>query len=271
VASWAQLETTKKPSSFGGFERKQSQEYYAAEHKRKGVGEASIVAHAASKDRANADDCATDLLGGLNWTRNTSCPNCTCWELDESSSLLKIDLEELEMCLSIGEDPGSTVSPKKLSYEALKAAVLDAHQKLQRGDITEAVFRSDLETLGLNDKAQDAALGQARLGELEAWQGPDAWNNGTDMEQHIDVIMHLIFLKVVKSTMKMMTDFVTMRRKGASFNSFANGKMESIQEMQVEICKTLPWGKGTFGGYVSENYLGTLRVVRWLFSELGAS
>lgn len=43
---------------------------------------------------------------------------------------------------------------------------------------------------------------------------------------------------------------------------------EYIFELKLEWCKILPIGSGTFGGWVSENWMGFGRVMKWALSGI---
>lgn len=49
------------------------------------------------------------------------------------------------------------------------------------------------------------------------WKFPPQWVRGVELHQHIEVIMHLLFLGVVKTSLQMVQEWTKKRGKHASF------------------------------------------------------
>jgi hypothetical protein len=82
-----------------------------------------------------------------------------------------------------------------------------------------------------------------------------------ELHQHLEVIMHLLFLGVVKTTIQMIQEW-TKNKFGIEIT------LESIQYFQLDWCRGLSYNAGKLGGCVSENYLAAARLLPWLFSRL---
>jgi hypothetical protein len=100
------------------------------------------------------------------------------------------------------------------------------------------------------------------------WKFPSLWDRGVDLQQHIDVAMHLIFLGVVKTCIQMVQEWRTMRGKHSAFLRYFQGVLEPIQRMGIDWRLCLPYKQGKLGGWVSENYLGAARLLTWLYSGI---
>jgi hypothetical protein len=50
------------------------------------------------------------------------------------------------------------------------------------------------------------------------WKYPALWNRGVQLSQHVDVVMHLIFLGVVKTVIQMVQDWSKKRGKKCCFH-----------------------------------------------------
>jgi len=49
------------------------------------------------------------------------------------------------------------------------------------------------------------------------WSFPATWQRGVQLDQHIDVIMHLLFLGVIKTIMQNIQEWMVKRNKGSAF------------------------------------------------------
>ncbi len=56
--------------------------------------------------------------------------------------------------------------------------------------------------------------------------------------------------------------------KKASFIAEIKGILESVEELQLSWCRVIAFPGGKLGGWVSENYLGLSRLLKWFYSHL---
>jgi len=96
----------------------------------------------------------------------------------------------------------------------------------------------------------------------QQWRYPAAWTRGINIEQHVDVPMHLFFLGVIKTTIRRIMD------KHNNFLRMSTGVLESVARLHIDWCVAIPMNGIKFGGWVSENYLALARLCRWYFSML---
>lgn len=186
----------------------------------------------------------------------------------------------------------------RLTYEILIKAVQESHDNFVDGTWSDKEATAYLKRHAINTEATDEIMEHAKNAKLwakvcserddnpaayeklaeeraadpsafEVWKSPPWWRrvNG-DIDEHIDVIMHLIFLGVTKRTNQEIHEWCTMRRRGTAFSTYANGILESVQKLQLDNFKVLPYREGTLGGWISENHLGWLRVSKWMYGNL---
>ena len=102
---------------------------------------------------------------------------------------------------------------------------------------------------------------------FQMWPTPSLWKRGTQLKQHVDVIMHLVFEGVVKSNVEDIQVWLS-QGKYENFLRYARGTLESIQRLNLPWCKVLPYLKGKLGGWVAENFLAFARVAKWFYSRI---
>lgn len=98
---------------------------------------------------------------------------------------------------------------------------------------------------------------------------PSPWSRPTvALELHPDVIMHLIFLGIVKTTVTQIQNCLSAQSKLASFLKSTENYLKELQTMTVEWIAIQPYQAGKMGGWVSENYLGFSRILPWFFQNI---
>jgi hypothetical protein len=175
--------------------------------------------------------CLTALMGGD--SERCPCPNCVCWDTDVKHGLL--DFPPPDDFPAEHIPPSGLLPPLKLSYQVMKAAVKTAHNAFVTGEWSRPNVLSYLRVHGLNKEAQtaiiecavnckmmqDAVENSAELQDFREksdanahffrmWKFPSLWDRGVDLQQHIDVAMHLIFLGVVKTCIQMVQEWTTL-------------------------------------------------------------
>jgi len=169
----------------------------------------------------------------------TSCTQCVCWDVGKNSTLLHYvppnNYPEVDLQTT------GKIAPMKLTYEMLKSAALRSHQEFVNGTWFKSNVESFLKVRGLNNtcisailqcagncrlftemesnpmRIHDAAL-QVRYEELvmdklnnpmsyAPWTIPALWDHGVELAQHVDVVMHLPFLGVVRTTLEMVQEW----------------------------------------------------------------
>ena len=240
----------------------------------------------------SCDTCFRELKQGRD---RKFCERCTNWEMSGLQPLLAFDPPPGFPKSMIPED--GKLQPLILSYKLLIAAVEQAHEKVVSGDWTINAATSYLVVHGLSHQAIKEVIDNAdrcrvfRNVEEEKndhpaeyalleedkrkhpnlylpWRNPSVWTRGQDLDQTIDAIMHLLFLGCQKTIATATHSFITMKGKGESFIKYMDGVLESVQRLNLAWCKALPYKKGNFVGWVSENLLAFSRLCRWCYGRL---
>ena len=89
-----------------------------------------------------------------------------------------------------------------------------------------------------------------------------------EITQHIDAIMHLLFLGVIKTTMKRVNYWAKVRGKHDAMVSSSKLILEGVQDLRLQWVNVLPYRQGCFSGWVSENYLGMARMLPWFYNNM---
>ncbi|KAL7573340.1 hypothetical protein ACA910_011703 [Epithemia clementina (nom. ined.)] len=100
------------------------------------------------------------------------------------------------------------------------------------------------------------------------YKGPVTWDSDADINDNVDVVMHLLFLGIVKSAIEQTTKWLKKRMKYGSFVKTTDGLLEMVQHLNLDWCRVLGFQRGKLGERVSENYLGFARLPLWFFSMI---
>ena len=235
--------------------------------------------------------CFETRAAGLELAAMGGCNDCADWNYDSINGLLYFDpprkYPQSEMPYS------GLLKPSRISYESLNTAVRKAHGKVVSSKWTLAEAQAfllvnglladsirDFQVHAMNSKLFKEAMeeperyAQVLADEKETpdlyrmWETPATWRRGTQLYQHVDTIMHLVFLGVTKTVAMMIQDWAKGRSKGTAFLKFADGVLEGVQCLNLSWCKVLPYSGGKLGGWVSENYLAFARLLKWFYSQL---
>ena len=96
---------------------------------------------------------------------------------------------------------------------------------------------------------------------LKPWKGSAYWNSNVECNVSIDVIMHLLFLGVVKSIKEVMNKFLRKEKNWFKLNERNNKVYNILRSLGLYW---LPVIDGN-NGWVSENYLGFSRLINWYY------
>jgi hypothetical protein len=105
-------------------------------------------------------------------------------------------------------------------------------------------------------------------GNYSCWPPPTLWIRGTSLQQTIDAIMHLLFLGVKKKVVSKTRDWMTSCGKHAAFVRSVDGRLESIQRLNLSWCKAIGYRAGKLGGWISESYLAMARLQKWFYAGM---
>lgn len=83
-----------------------------------------------------------------------------------------------------------------------------------------------------------------------------------------DVLMHLLFLGIVKSTLNTVKSWISQQKKFTDFKQKAARYDLLLSGVRLDWLPVLDYRNGGFGGWVSENYLAFSRVMIWFFQDI---
>ena len=96
------------------------------------------------------------------------------------------------------------------------------------------------------------------------WKGGPYWNSNLNLDQFIDVIMHLIFLGIIKATNGLIQKWIGIALKLNQFKLSFKKIFPPIVNMGLDWCKLID----TEAGWVSDNYLTFARIMKWYYYPL---
>ena len=244
------------------------------------------------------DNCLHSILlnkNKIDMKNNRGCNRCLMWTMDLNSG--KLDFPPPKD-YPVKELPSTgKLRPIKMSYSSMSKAVETAHNKLVERSWTTGNAETFLKVNGLNStitkdvienawniiiykdaeekKEEDPVTFEMLSKEkekhpsrFECLKLPSYWSRQSKLDHHIDVIMHLLLLGIQKTLMKTIKSWQTTSGVQASFFRHTKGMLESIQDLNLSWCKTVPYKEGKLGGWVSENYLAMARLNKWFYASL---
>ena len=243
----------------------------------------------------SCDQCHSVMLRDESVVQ-TACILCDNWCISEFSEMLAYSPPK-HYPFRHDHVGTRTITPKKLTFELLKTTIDTAHNKVISRSWSTEQASAYMEVCGLNEKCRLEVIDRANnciLADLieenkevepeiyevlirdkqrnpelyKCWPFPPSWCSGLEMSQHIDAIMHLVFLGVIKTTMKRFNYWTKVRGKHNAMVSFAKLILEGVQELRLQWITVLPYRQGCFSGWVSENFLGMARILPWFYSNM---
>ena len=218
------------------------------------------------------------LLKG-NMTTDIICKKCLNWDVSDVSHKLTYFPPPEFYPSDTGDVTRGKIKTKIVSFSNLKECCRLTHEKVESGCWSEKNAEVYLTVHGINPELRVSIIERAmeiRRGsgdtstmQLKMKELPPVWDFSGGIECFPDVPMHLLFLNVQKSTVNLVLDWCTFvnndrKKLMCSFVEI----FEYIFELKLEWCKILPIGSCTFGGWVSENWMGFGRVMKWALSTI---
>lgn len=98
---------------------------------------------------------------------------------------------------------------------------------------------------------------------------PKSWDVQGGLSVYVDVLMHLLFLGIVKSTLGTIRLWLCKQGKHAAFHRHTDEFNKRLKELHLDWLKCEEFrDTGKFGGWVSENFLGFSRILKWFFQNI---
>jgi hypothetical protein len=209
------------------------------------------------------------------------CSNCCNWNFLDKKLLTEVpkgypstDVDDVITNIN-GK---RCLPPKKLNFPSMLKMVDRARTHRSVGPRHANFWTKSAATLflkrteGINEATIDRAL------DIEVdFVPPPAWLQNDPIVRSPDAPMHLLFLGVEKALIiSMIGAWLTRVRAFAPFARKLRKRSAILEGERLEYCKVVdPGTSGKYGGYVSENWLGTSRTSKWYFGvlleEMGAS
>lgn len=229
------------------------------------------------------------------------CSDCLNWDILKESPLAIYPMpkdypaiEQKELCRTITIDDKQYLKPFRIEYQGLRDAIRFAHSNLVNGSWTKKNCEVYLKVEGMNNtvaekvnlhavmsQALDPDLGDAAHQLLLSFltNHPDRFNvipnpslwlrNNTLLSTHVDCIMHMVFLGIVKTVVgHHVPKWLKALYKHTSFIDNNGHYLDAFHSMSIDWLVVLQFGKGTMGGWVSENFLGFSRIMLWFYQNL---
>jgi hypothetical protein len=234
--------------------------------------------------------CALCCALLLDESRSWDCPECeVCanFAFDPQHPLLAYDAPA-NFPMAADEDQ---LQPFQLTHAALVSTVTLSHEFLVNGtwSVEEAAewlqhhcVKTDAKNSILlhaecckehqdimadpeSTAAKKEALEADKEGELnlcKPWPIPSIWTRGVLLNQCPDVPTHLLFLGCINTVVLRVQAWMSNKRKNKAFVREIEPCMKSIDNLKLTWMKLLPHKGGTFGGWVSKNYLAMSRIMK---------
>jgi hypothetical protein len=102
----------------------------------------------------------------------------------------------------------------------------------------------------------------------EMLQYPVLWNRGNDLDIHIDLPMHLLFLGITNTVVRMIQAWCALCGCTTTFTKHASYTLQSLDDIGLSWMVCVPYTGAELGGWISENYLALARLNCWFYSML---
>ena len=250
--------------------------------------------------------CASCFASLRNEIEPSGCSECCCWDaLDKGPVRAKLETSPAKeypprekLVNPFLDEPYLTetgkLAPMELSYERLRASFRFAYKQFTEGEWTEAQTKTFLNTECMNTSVIDDLLSRGKKSvllktkhrykpeerkkiEQEFEDAPDLfsdpvlnshWTSGDSMKMFVDSPMHLLFLGIVKTVLKSITEWTKQQRLFKDFCQKAKEYNDRLHELKLDWLPYQEFKDGSYTGWVSENYLAFSRIMKWFFQEI---
>jgi hypothetical protein len=233
-----------------------------------------------------------------------NCTKCLNWDVLTDSSLARTpvhknypEVAEGDQCRTVTVDGQRYLKPFRIEYESLAGSLFTAHNQYAKHDgwsldglrqylkveglnkdiidkIEEHAINAKAVTVEQCDEASKRILLDDRMrnpGKYERLEHPPLWKKHlfhAPLSTHIDVIMHLLFLGLVKVVIHSITLWLKSLNKHNSFLESNAKFLDKFKAMSIDWLAVLPYTGGKLGAWVSENYLGFSRISLWFYQNI---
>jgi hypothetical protein len=234
------------------------------------------------------------------------CPDCLNWDVLENNPLALAPpprgyptKREGDTFINIPEgriveiEPGILkIKPFKITYKGLQEAVDLAHDGYMNKDWSTSNVTAFLKVEGLNDEfisdivehaerersltvsnGDDLLILQKdydrRPSAYQKCRKPALWlRPGSELCHHLDVIMHLIALGIIKTSHISVLKSLRVQSKEASFVRMMRGALAPLVKLALAWLKVGEYTGGKFQTWNAEHNLGFARIMPWFFQNI---
>ena len=82
----------------------------------------------------------------------------------------------------------------------------------------------------------------------QMYQIPCVWNEKIPINTYVEAPMHLLFLGISKTIFTDVVNWLISKNKLTAFCSYATGKLEMVELLELPWLKTMAYPRGKFGG-----------------------
>jgi hypothetical protein len=194
------------------------------------------------------------------------CSKCVNWDIDSDNKLCYFKPndkypKDCDMLL-----PNGMLRPKKITTEFLISIVNKTINKIQQNSWTKGKAYEYLCTYGVNPEYVKLIIDEAKNNNNVTI--PPTWKRNLNISDHVETLMHLIFLGITKTVLKDIHIWLKNNNLFTKFLKIADTTLLPILKLKLQWCKVIPYGTGKFGGHVSENYLAMSRIIKWFVCVL---
>ena len=215
-----------------------------------------------------------------------SCDKCLMWDTSKLCAMTEYDTPP--------DYPNDLLSknrklrPFEVTFEILNRTIKFASEKFENGQWTEKELLSYTSSNNINKLGSQKIIDHCHnkmaysLYENEVttadrkllmcdhaknpekychWKGGPFWKSNLQLSQFVDVLMHLLFLGVTKSTKDLILDWITQTKRLNGYKLFANDIFYHLAGMGLDWCKLLV----ATSGWVSDNYIAFARICKWFY------
>ncbi len=244
------------------------------------------------------DKCLESLLqhDTTDWSRRSECLSCLSFSFERDRSPMLAYAPPQGYPPNADQDKFGMLHPFRLTYDRIIQAVDLSRNQIESGKWTVKEANTYLKTYCLQEKIIVKLLNNAvhrhRLFQSSREDGndiedevsilrdianrfpdlldnqpyPGNWCSPVTLDQRIDVIMHLLFLGITKSTVFMIRDWTKLKEKGTAFTNYVRTTLQNAPS--ISWCATAAYTGEKLGGWISENYMALARLSKWFYSRL---
>lgn len=130
-------------------------------------------------------------------------------------------------------------------------------------EILAGISKADAETQSLYRAAYELERGDYVKPDY-----PAAWKSGDPLSLFVDSPMHLLFLGLVRTSLRLVKAWLAKQGLLTDFLEKAKVLNSILDDLKLDWLPLMEFREGKFGGWISENYVAFARVTRWFFQDV---